>query len=236
MTARRGTKDPLSALETRIGRRFKNRALLVEALTHASAAEGRKTSDGAPPNNERLEFLGDRVLGMVCAELLWRAFPEVGESGLAPRLNALVNRAALARAARRIGLGEALSLSKAEAAAGGREKETILADACEALIAALYLDGGLKSARRFVEEVWAEEIAAVARAPRDPKTALQEWAAAGKRGAPRYEVVGRTGPDHAPAFVVEVAVEGVSPARGAAGSKREAERAAAAAMLQALGL
>ncbi len=237
MSAAHRPNDPVAALEKRIGRRFKDRALLQEALTHASAAEGRKTLGGSPfVNNERLEFLGDRVLGMVCAELLWRRFAQIGESGLAPRLNALVNRAALAGAARRVGLGEALTLSKAEAVAGGRDKDTILADSCEALIAALYLDGGLKAARAFVESVFAAEIDALSQAPRDPKTALQEWAAATRRSAPAYEVVARTGPDHAPAFVVEVTLEGLACGRGEAGSKREAERAAAADLLKTLGV
>ncbi|MGE3866956.1 MAG: ribonuclease III family protein, partial [Hyphomonadaceae bacterium] len=143
---------------------------------------------------------------------------------------------ACARAARRAGLGEALQLSRAEEASGGREKETILADACEAVIAALYLDGGLKAARQFVETFWAEELAQAAAPPQDATTRLQEWAAATRRGAPRYAVLAREGPDHAPRFLVEAQVEGMAPQRGQGGSKREAERAAAAALLEAAGV
>jgi ribonuclease-3 len=219
-------------VEEELGRKFRRPALLQEALTHSSAGEGRN----ARLNNERQEFLGDRVLGLVVAERLYRAFPTVGESGLAPRLNALVNRAACARAARRANLGAALIVSRSEEAGGGRDKETILADACEAVIAALYLDGGLKAAREFIEKYWAEEFDAVAEVPQDAKTVLQEWAAAGKRGSPRYNVIERSGPDHAPRFTVEASVSGYPAARGEGGSKREAERAAAAALLAAAGV
>lgn len=222
----------LQALQRRIGRRFRDPALLVEALSHASAGEGR----AGTVSNERLEFLGDRVLGLIMAERMFQRFPEVGESGLAPRYNALVNRAACARAARACGLSDALILSKAEAQSGGRDKEAILADACEALIAALYLDGGMKAAARFVERFWGEAFEAVVIAPTDPKTALQEWAARARRGVPAYALVGREGPDHAPEFLVEARVEGLTPRRASAGSKREAERAAAQAVLKDLGL
>jgi ribonuclease III len=221
-----------AALEERIGRRFKRPALLREALTHASSGDGRALIK----NNERLEFLGDRVLGLIVAERLFDEYAAEGESGLAPRLNALVNKAACARAARRARLGEFLILSRSEQDGGGREKDTILADACEALIAALYLDGGLKAARVFIERFWEEEFAQVVRAPRDAKTALQEWAAATRRGMPIYRVLARTGPDHAPHFEMEAEVSGFPPARGAGGSKREAERAAALALLQAAGV
>lgn len=184
------------------------------------------------PNNERLEFLGDRVLGLVCAERLWADYAGVGEDGLAPRLNAVVNRAACARAARRVGLGPALRLSPAEARSGGRDKEAILADACEAVIAALYIDGGLEAARRFVLDAFAEEFAGAARAPRDPKTALQEWAAAAFAAQPVYTLIRRTGPDHAPIFLVEARVAHLPPEQGEGASKREAERAAAKALLR----
>ncbi len=215
-----------------IGRKFRKPALLAEALTHASAGDPRQSER----NNERLEFLGDRVLGLVIAERLNRDYPDQGESELAPRLNALVNKAACARAARRARLGEALVLSRSEQESGGRDKDTILGDACEAVIAALYLDGGLKAAKEFIEKHWEDEFASVVRTPRDAKTALQEWAAATRRGAPRYNVLDRTGPDHAPRCVVEAAVDGAAPARGEGGSKREAERAAAHALLQAAGV
>lgn len=220
------------AVEAELGRKFRRPALLQEALTHSSAGEGRS----ARINNERQEFLGDRVLGLVVAERLYRDFPNEGESGLAPRLNALVNRSACARAARRANLGAALIVSRSEEAGGGRDKETILADACEAVIAALYLDGGLKAAREFIEKYWADEFESVAEVPQDAKTALQEWAAASKRGSPRYTVTERSGPDHAPRFTVEASVQGYPPSQGEGGSKREAERAAAAALLAAAGV
>ena len=215
-----------------VGRKFRKVALLREALTHSSAGDPRQDE----PNNERLEFLGDRVLGLVIAERLNRDYPADGESALAPRLNALVNKSACARAARRARLGEALILSRSEQESGGREKETILGDVCEAVIAALYLDGGLKAARDFIETFFEEEFAAVVRLPRDAKTTLQEWAAATRRGAPRYSVLDRSGPDHAPRFIVEAEVNGVPRARGEGGSKREAERAAAQALLIAAGV
>jgi ribonuclease III len=221
-----------AAIEARIGRSFRKKALLREALTHSSAAEGKSNK----ADYERLEFLGDRVLGLVVSEHLFALYPKEGEDKLAPRFNALVNRDACARAARRADLGPALVLSPSEARTGGREKDTILADACEALIAALYLDGGLKAAREFIETFWAEEFVASGEAPQDPKTALQEWAAQRKRPNPRYDVIERSGPDHAPRFVVEASVEGLDAMRGEGGSKRDAEREAARALLNAVGV
>lgn len=218
-------------IEARLGRVFRKKALLEEALTHSSAAEGRKKKD-----YERLEFLGDRVLGLVVSEHLFATFASEGEDKLAPRFNALVNRDACARAARRAKLGPALILSASEARTGGREKDTILADACESVIAALYLDGGMKAARAFIETFWGDELTASGAAPRDPKTALQEWTASRKRPNPRYDVVERSGPDHAPHFIVEAVVEGMKPMRGEGGSKRDAERAAARAVLETAGV
>jgi ribonuclease-3 len=221
-----------AALEQRIGRAFKDKGLLREALTHASAFDARQH---AQRNYERLEFLGDRVLGLVVAEKMYASFPKAGESGLAPRLNALVNRSACARAARRAELGVALVLSRSEEEQGGREKEAILADVCESVIAALFLDGGYDAARAFIEEFWGDEFDDVSEIPRDAKTALQEWAAAQKRSL-NYSVVSRSGPEHEPRFLVEASVEGFAPARGEGGSKREAERAAAAALLSEAGV
>jgi ribonuclease III len=223
-----------AALEAAIGWRFKRPLLAEEALTHSSAAEGRKTS---PPDNERLEFLGDRVLGLILAQRLFEIYPSAPESALALRLNSLVNRQACARAARRAGLGAFLVLSKSEEAAGGRDKETILADACEALIAALYLDGGFSAACTFVDRFWAPEWEAQADQPtRDAKTALQEWAAGRGKPNPAYLVHDRSGPDHAPVFIVDVHVGPEQSARGEGKSKRDAERAAAAALLAKLGI
>ncbi|MGE0829122.1 MAG: ribonuclease III [Hyphomonadaceae bacterium] len=220
--------DALAALEERIGWRFAAADLLVEALTHSSALDG---AEGLR-SNQRLEFLGDRVLNFVVAERIFKAAPDLNESGMAQRINALIDRSACARAARRADLGAALVLSKSEERGGGREKETILADACEAVIAALFLDGGLAPASAFIEQFWAEELDAAAEPPeRDAKSALQEWAASKKKGL-RYEIVDRSGPEHAPRFVIDAIIEGVKPARGEGGSKREAERAAAAALLR----
>lgn len=218
---------PLStALDAALGRSFTNEALITQALTHASFLEGQSGTD-----NERLEFLGDRVLGLIAAEYLLRQFPHMRESELAPRLNSIVNRGACAKAAVHAGIGPALLVSRAEAKAGGREKETILADAAEAVLAALYLEGGIEPAKAFVLTHWHEAIAAAEHLPKDAKTALQEWAAAAKRPAPLYTVQERSGPDHAPRFVVQVEV-GSESAQAAGASKREAERLAADALLR----
>lgn len=229
--ARKKARREEVPFETRIGRKFRSKALLREALTHSSVGERR----GGAISYERMEFLGDRVLGLVIAEYLYGQFPRAGENDLAPRLNALVNRDACVRAARRIDMGAALILSASEERSGGRQKDTILADACEALIAAIYLDGGMKAAEKFILNVWAEEFDAVQTTPRDPKTALQEWAAQRRRPNPSYEVVERTGPDHAPRFVVEARVDGCEAGRGTGGSKRDAEREAARAVLVSVG-
>jgi ribonuclease-3 len=201
--------------------------LLEEAVRHSSAIDQRSKLR----SYERLEFFGDRVLNLTIAEHLFAAFPDAGESALAQRFNALVNRSACARAARRIELGSALTLSPAEDESGGRNKENILADACEALIAALYLDGGIDPARAFILHVWGKDLATVEKSPRDAKSALQEWAAARKK-ALRYVTIERTGPEHAPRFIVEALVDGMRPARGEGGSKREAEQAAAQVLLK----
>ena len=220
--------DSEAAFERRIGYQFNDPALLRRALTHGSLNDTRRAR---VRDNERLEFLGDRILGLVTAEHLFRTFSDLEEDGLAPRLNALVNRNACAEAARVMELGPVLRLGKSEEEQGGRDKDAILADACEAVIAALYLDGGLDAARGFILNFWANQFEAVTVLRKEPKTALHEWAAA-RKAALHYEVVNRTGPEHAPLFVVEAHVEGFAPVRGEGGSKREAERAAAAAFLQ----
>jgi ribonuclease-3 len=220
--------DRITAFETRIGRVFKDRALLERALTHASHGDGRSRSQ----SNERLEFLGDRVLGLMAAAWLHSAFSGLDEGGLAHRLNALVNKAACARAARRCDLGEALRLSPAEARVGGREKDSILADACEAVIGALYLDGGLEAAEAFFTKVWADELSGLTKRPKDAKSALQEWAAAKGFGTPVYETLGQAGPDHRPIFQVTVKVDKLGEATGEGGSKQAAQRAAAEALLK----
>ena len=223
----RSSTETLSELETRLGHSFKDKDLLTRALTHASAS--------SIVSNERLEFLGDRVLGLVIAEQLHHRFPEDPEGILALKLNALVRSEACAKAADKIGLGEFLILANSEVASGGRRKGAILAGACEAMIAALYLDGGFKVAHDFILANWEEQFAGLNRDMRDAKTALQEWAQAKKGGAaPVYKLIKREGPDHAPRFVVEASVAGQEPVTGEGSSKREAEQAAARAMLAKL--
>lgn len=217
-----------AALRAALAREFRDERLLRTALTHSSYFEGR-----GGETNERLEFLGDRVLGLIVAERLYRDFPGLGEDALAPRLNHVVNRASCARAAQRAGVPASLYLSPAEEQAGGRSKPTILADAAEAIAAAVYLEGGLEPARAFIEQHWSEALAEAPTVGRDPKMALQEWAAANKLPPPVYGVLDRAGPDHAPLFTIAVEV-GAHASQASAGSKREGERAAAAALLQRL--
>jgi ribonuclease-3 len=222
----------LSAVETRLSHKFADRALLREALTHASALDSGKRHKHS---YERLEFLGDRVLALIVSARLYAEHQGEDEGDLAQRFNALVNRHACAKAARAADLGEALILSPSEESSGGRKKEAILADACEAMIAALYLDAGLETARAFVTEFWGDAFDEVKTAPRDAKTVLQEWAAARKKGL-AYKEVDRFGPEHAPHFVIEAHVDGFPPVRGEGGAKRDAQRAAAAAFLKERGV
>jgi ribonuclease-3 len=211
------------------GHRFRDPALLARALTHASA--------NSENSNERLEFLGDRVLGLVIAEKIYALYPNDTEGALALKLNALVRKEACAAAAEAVGLPDHLILANSETASGGRKKAVILAGACEAVIAALYLDGGMNAARAFIEHYWAKAFETLGDDMRDAKTALQEWSQARKGGgAPVYRLAKRDGPDHAPQFEVEVSVSGEEPALGQGGSKREAEQAAAKAMMRRLGL
>jgi len=214
--------EPKDTLSSRLGHAFHDKSLLARALTHASADTVR--------SNERLEFLGDRVLGLVVADKLHRLYPDDPEGVLALKLNALVRREACAAAAERAGLADHVVLAASEAASGGRRKSAILAGVCEAVIAALYLDGGYDVARAFIERYWDEAFAKLGADMRDAKTALQEWAQA-RRDAPVYKLVGREGPDHAPRFVVEVTIKSEGSATGEGNSKREAEQAAARTLL-----
>lgn len=213
-------------MEEKLGHVFSDKALLRRALTHASA--------DAAISNERLEFLGDRVLGLIVAEKLHALYPGDAEGALALKFNALARGAACARAAEAAGLAEHLILAQSEQVSGGRAKPAILSGACEAVIAALYLDGGLDVARNFIARYWEDQFEGLTTEMRDAKTRLQEWAQGrgrGESGAPVYGLVSRDGPDHAPHFVVEVRVSGHESASGEGGSKREAEQAAAAALL-----
>ncbi len=221
----------LAALADALGHRFDHPELLVEALTHPSARTRRGV---AKRGYERLEFLGDRVLGLIIAELLWRRFPDEAEGALTRRHTSLVRRETLTGIAKEIGLGAYIVLSSGEEAAGARGNASVLADVCEAVIAALYLDGGLAAARAFVERWWEQRLTKLGAPPRDPKTALQEWAQARGRALPIYRTVATEGPAHRRTFTVTVTVEGLPPASASGLSKRAAEAAAAAAALAAL--
>jgi ribonuclease-3 len=222
-----------AALEHRLGHRFDDPALLREALTHSSAGgSGRRTRR----NNERLEFLGDRVLGLVVADLLMTRFPHEPEGALTKRHAALVRRETLAEIARELDLGRCLVLGRSEVDAGGAANPAILADALEAVIGALYRDGGLAPVAAFIERRWRVRMGAMQAPPRDAKTTLQEWAQARGLGLPSYRVVEAAGPPHAPRFEVSVALADLPPASASAGSKRAAEQAAAEQLLSALAL
>jgi ribonuclease-3 len=216
----------LSDFQTRLGHVFAKPDLLVRAVTHASITSANRD------DNQRLEFLGDRVLGLVMAEALLQADPFAPEGLLAPRYNALVRREACADVARAIDLGKVLKLGRSEMKSGGRRKEALLADAMEAVIAAIYLDGGFEIARKAVIRLWGDRIGNVAEDARDPKTSLQEWAQARGEQPPAYIEVGRKGPDHQPVFTIEVRLESGQAERATAGSKRHAEQAAAKALLE----
>jgi ribonuclease III len=215
----------LRAFEGRIGHAFRQPELLVRAVTHASIASPTR------PDNQRLEFLGDRVLGLVMAEALLTADPMASEGKLAPRFNALVRKETCADVARSAGLGEVLKLGRSEMLSGGRRKETLLGDAMEAVIAAVYQDAGFEAARALILRLWAARIGAVEPDARDPKTALQEWAQARGMAPPAYVETAREGPDHQPVFTVSVSLADGQTTEARAGSKRIAEQQAAKLLL-----
>lgn len=208
---------------------FGDPQLARTALTHRSAA-GREE-----PTYERLEFLGDRVLALVVTDLLYEHYPHEEEGALAKRLVGLVRRETLAEIAGKLGIGELINLSKGEVDAGGRENPAILADVCESLIGAVYRDGGLDAARRFIERHWHELMTSEKTPPKDAKTTLQEWAQGKGYELPEYREVERSGPDHAPRFTIEVRVGKFRPARAEGTSKRTAEQQAAETLLKRLG-
>ena len=212
-----------------LGHSFARPEILEEALTHPSA-----TGSAGPdtPDFERLEFLGDRVLGLVISAMLLDAFPREKPGALARRHTALVRAEALAAVAQQVGLGAFIRLAPSEEATGGREKTSNLADCCEAVIAALYRDGGLAAAERFIHRYWRPLQALDATPPKDAKTELQEWAQANGHPLPVYDMVDRSGPDHEPVFTVEAAVGGLPAAAGSGASKRAAEQQAAEALLR----
>ncbi len=200
------------------------------ALTHRSAA-GRGEA-----TYERLEFLGDRVLALVIADLLLEHFSKEEEGALAKRLVALVRKETLAEVATKLDLGPLIVLSKGEEDAGGRENPAILADVCESLIGAMYRDGGLEPARAFITRHWHELMTSERKPPKDAKTTLQEWAQGRGFGLPEYRTVGRSGPDHAPCFTIEVRVDDFPPEQAEGATKRMAEQAAAEMLLTNLGV
>ncbi|MBK1698004.1 ribonuclease III [Rhodovibrio salinarum] len=221
----------LDRLSERLGHRFADPQLLRQALTHSSAAGSRKAE---LVSYERLEFLGDRVVGLIVADMLLERFPDEPEGALARRHAFLVSREALAEVARDLGLGEFLHISKGEDEGGGRQNPTMLADVCEAIIGALYRDSGLDAARTFVVPKWDPLVRQDRKPPQDSKTALQEWAQGRGLPLPTYRVVQRSGPPHDPQFTVEAMVDGFDGERGQGRSKRLAEQDAATRLLQRL--
>jgi ribonuclease-3 len=221
------TPEQRDACQAALGYKFKTPDLLDRAMTHRSAAQGHS----AEWSNERLEFLGDRVLGLIVVEALLERFPNQREGELAPRLNALVSRDQCGVIGAALGLGDYLIVDKAERLNGGPSKPSLLANAVEAVLGAIYLDGGLPPSRKFILKHWKAAMQGVIASPRDPKSALQEWAQGEGFPMPRYDHAERTGPDHAPVFTASVHVSDLHPASGTGASKQEAERAAARAMM-----
>lgn len=216
------------AFQTRLGYQFKDASILRRALTHSSmSGPGRE-------DNQRLEFLGDRVLGLVMAQALLEDDRRASEGQLAPRYNALVRKETCADIARELDIGAALKLGRSEQKSGGRRKQALLGDAMEAVIAAVYLDGGFETAQKLILRSWGNRVETVEEDARDPKTSLQEWAQARGMTPPAYEQLARTGPDHAPDFTIEVRLQSGETAKATAGSKRQAEQVAAKSLLDTL--
>jgi ribonuclease-3 len=224
----RRRKRSATALEDRIGYRFSDGTLLDCALTHISALKGARNRAGS---YQRLDFLGDHVLGLVVSDMLYRSYPKADEGELSRRLADLVRKETCAEIARAIELGPAIRVGSSEANAGARTRLAILADVCEAVIGAVYLDGGYKAAAELVERLWQQRMQATVQPLRDPKTVLQEWAQARGLPTPAYREIARSGPDHDPEFRVAVQLPAFAPAEGSGRSKRAAEQAAASAML-----
>lgn len=222
----------LDTLSAKLGHRFARPELLKRALTHSSV----RTRHVEPADYERLEFLGDRVLGLVIAEMLIEAFPDAKEGDLARHLNTLVRKETCAGVAEDLGLGNFVIMSVSEAESGGRGKLTILGDACEAVLGAVFRDGGYDVARRVIRTLWKERLEDDARPLRDAKSALQEWAQGKGLDLPHYGEVAREGPDHEPYFTSRVTVQGYEPAIGTGSTKRAAEQDAATVMLMREGV
>jgi ribonuclease-3 len=219
------SNDITAWVEAALGHRPKDRALFERALTHSSATA---------EDYERLEFLGDRVLGLVIARWLYELFPAEPEGKLSRRLNALVSGETCAEIARELDLGSQVRLGKQAREDGAADSDNVLGDVVEALIGALYLEAGLDAAAEFIRSAWGDRVSSRDKAPKHPKSTLQEWAAANEKKPPVYELKHRSGPHHAPKFVVEVAINGVGTASAEGLSKQEAETAAAKALLEKL--
>jgi ribonuclease-3 len=237
MAERRKSAPPFTAqfaktlaetLQANLFHRFNDNQLLARAFVHPSAVSG------AVQSNQRLEFLGDRVLGLAVAEMLYARYQSESEGALSPRFTALVRREALERIARSLNFGDHLILAKGEEDSGGRENSTNLADTCEALIAALFVDGGYAVAAKFITHYWAAPMAEDVSPPRDAKSALQEWSQAHHGVLPVYQTVQREGPAHAPLFEVEARIADFPGATAKGGSKQTAEQAAAQILLERL--
>lgn len=226
---RERVSDTLEKLGDLLGHKFVNLSLLEEALTHSSVHPTFNSK-----NYERLEFLGDRVLGLIIARLLYDRFPQEKEGVLALRFSNLVRRETLIKVSQKLGLERYLILARGERMSGGLSKPSVLADSCEALIAALYLDGGLTKAQHFVETYWAEEFESSDASLKDAKSLLQEWAQAQGMPAPNYKVIAVEGEDHLPIFTIEVQVQGYPGLRMQGSSKREAMQKAADLFLKEL--
>lgn len=220
--------DALQVLQHRIGYTFKTESLLRHALTHSSTGTG--------ISYERLEFLGDRVLGLVVSQILFEKFPEEAEGDLAKRLASLVQGAFLAKMAVQIDLGDFIHLSDAERGAGGSENDHILADAMEALIGAIYLDSkALEPCSTFIQKLWGDAFLTMQKPPQHPKTELQEWLQAQGLPLPNYKIVGQSGPDHAPVFEIELKIAGHDPVTAEGRSRQEAEKEAARLFMERVG-
>ncbi|WP_407154528.1 ribonuclease III [Bradyrhizobium sp. STM 3557] len=226
-------KAAAAAIEGRIGHRFADPSLLVTAFTHVSALKSTKKRGDS---YQRLEFLGDHVLGLIVSDMLYRAFPSADEGELSKRLADLVRKESCADVAKSLGLLDDIKLGAVGAGAGARLRKSVLGDVCEAVIGAIFLDGGYQAAAGFVERNWTERMHKPRRPLRDPKTVLQEWAQGKGLPTPVYREVERTGPHHDPQFRVAVDLPGLEPAEGVGGSKRAAEKVAASVMIEREGV
>ena len=226
-------KAAAAAIEARIGHKFADPALLTTAFTHVSAL---KAARNRGDSYQRLEFLGDHVLGLIVSDMLYRAFPNADEGELSKRLADLVRKESCADVAKSLGLLDDIKLGAVGAGAGARLRKSVLGDICEAVIGAIYLDGGYTAAAQFVERNWLERMRKPRRPLRDAKTVLQEWAQGKGLPTPVYREVERTGPHHDPQFRVAVDLPGLAPAEGVGGSKRAAEKVAASVMIEREGV